>query len=184
MGWFGELALAAHQIALGLASFTFMIASGIGSATTIRISYHLGAKRFADLRRAGFASVHIISAFMILTAILFFIFRSELPKIFTEDKEVVELAAYLLLYAAIFQIVDGIQIVSISALRGLSDVNFALWTSILSYGVLSLSVSYLAAFRFGFGPGGIWMGLVVGLSFASMLFLKRFSNLSNQLLSS
>jgi MATE family multidrug resistance protein len=182
MGWFGEVALAAHQIALGLASFTFMIASGIGSATTIRISYQLGAKQFLDLRRAGFASVHLVSTFMIITAILFFIFRSDLPVMFTNDKEVIALAAYLLLFAGIFQIVDGIQLVSISALRGLSDVNFALWVSILSYGIFALSVSYLAAFQLDFGPGGIWMGFVVGLSVASIIFFKRFSDLSNRLL--
>jgi MATE family multidrug resistance protein len=182
MGWFGEVALAAHQIALGLASFTFMIASGIGSATTIRISYQLGDKQYLNLKRAGFASIHLVTAFMGSSAILFLIFRSYLPMMFTSDGAVIELAAHLLLFAAIFQIVDGIQLVSISALRGLSDVNFALWVSVLSYGVFALFVSYFAAFQLDFGPGGIWMGFVVGLSFASMVFLKRFTVLSNRLL--
>lgn len=182
MGWFGEVALAAHQVALGLASFTFMIASGIGSATTIRISFQLGAKKYLDLRRAGFASIHLVGVFMIISSSLFLLFRSYLPAMFTNDTEVIELAAYLLLYAAIFQIVDGIQLVSIAALRGMSDVKFALWVSVLSYGVLALFVSYFFAFQLDFGPGGIWMGFVAGLSLASIIFLKRFSTLSNRLL--
>ena len=181
MGWFGEIALAAHQIALGIASFTFMIASGIGSATTIRVSFQHGAKKYLDLKRAGFASVHLVILFMTITAILFFTLNHILPKFFTNDQAVINLAAYLLIYAAIFQIVDGIQVVSISALRGLSDVKFALWYSLFSYGVLALGSSYLFAFIFDFGPQGIWIGYVTGLLFASFLFIYRFNKISSKL---
>jgi len=179
MGWFGETALAAHQIALGLASFTFMIASGIGSATTIRVSYQLGAKKYEDLRNAGYASVHLIIIFMSLTAIMFFALRQILPQLFTNDEAVINLASYLLIYAAIFQIVDGIQIVAISALRALSDVKFALWFSLVTYGIIALGISYLFAFVFNFGPQGIWIGYVTGLSFASFVFLFRYNKITN-----
>ena len=182
MGWLGEVPLAAHQIALGIASFTFMIASGIGSATTIRISYQLGQKRFDELKMAGKASVHITISLMSLTALSFVFFRNYLPIIFTDDQAVIELAAKLLLFAAAFQIVDAIQLVSISALRGLSDIKFALWISILSYGILALLSSYIFAFPLGFGPVGIWVGYVVGLSFAAVIFYSRFVKLSNNLI--
>jgi MATE family multidrug resistance protein len=127
MGWLGEIALAAQQIALGISSFTFMIASGIGSATTIRISYQLGRSKFYELKMAGKASVHLAIVLMSLTAISFLFLRNYLPILFTNDREVINLASKLLLFAAAFQIVDAIQLVSISALRGLSDIRFSLW---------------------------------------------------------
>ncbi len=181
MGWFGEVELAAHQIALGLASFTYMIASGIGSAATIRVSFQKGAGHFIELKKAGIASFHLVIAFMSLTALFFLIFRDSLPFLFTNDIAVVEITSVLLIYAAIFQIVDGIQVVGISALRGLSDVKFALWLSLLSYGILALGASYVFAFVLNFGYEGIWIGYVLGLLFASILFFKRFVKLSDNL---
>lgn len=182
MGWLGAVPLAAHQIALGIASFTFMIASGIGSATTIRVSFQLGAKQFKELRLAGLSSIHLIIVFMSLTAVFFFFANELLPVLFTNDIAVIALAAKLLLLAAVFQIVDGIQLVSVSALRGLSDVKFPLWFSILFYGFLALGSSYFFAFVLDFGPGGIWIGYVVGLSCASITFLLRFLHLAKGLI--
>ncbi len=182
MGWFGEIALAAHQITLGLASFTYMIASGIGSAVTIRVSFQKGAGHFVELKKAGIASFHLVIAFMLLTALSFLIFRDYLPLLFTNDIAVIKITSVLLVYAAVFQIVDGIQVVGVSALRGLSDVKFALWMSLLSYGILALGASYLFAFVFKFGYEGIWIGYVLGLLFASIVFFKRFIKLSDSLL--
>ena len=182
MGWLGEVALASHQIALGIASFTFMIASGIGSATTIRISFQLGQKKYTDLKLAGKASVHLAVILMTLTGISFLFFRNYLPIAFTDDSRVIILASKLLLFAAAFQIVDATQLVSISALRGLSDIKFALFLSIISYGIFTLGISYVFAFIFNFGPEGIWMGYVLGLTFAAIVFYLRFIKLSNQLI--
>ena len=181
MGWFGEVPLAAHQIALGIATFTFMIASGIGSATTIRISFQLGAKQYKALKLAGISSIHLVIAFMTISGVFFMLFRTQLPKLFTEDVEVINIASKLLLFAAVFQIVDGIQLISVSALRGLGDVKYSLWLSVISYGFLSLGASYLFAFVFEWGPEGIWVGYVIGLSVASVLFLRRFLNLCKDL---
>ena len=178
MGWMGKIPLAAHQVALGLASFTFMIATGIGSATTIRVSFQLGAKQFKEMRLATFASLHIILAYMFLTAIIFFSLRNYLPLLFSKDPELIALASNLLLFAAIFQIVDGVQLVSISALRGLSDVKYPLYASAIIYGIISLGTSYIFAFTLNFGPQGIWIGFVTGLLLASILFIKRFNKLS------
>ncbi len=181
MGWFGEIELAAHQIAMGLVSFTYMVATGIGAAATIRISYQKGAKQFRELRTAGIASFHLVLMFMSLTALGFFIFKGLLPQLFTNDVQVIQIASVLLIYGAIFQIVDGMQLVGISALRGLGDVKFSLWVSVLSYGLVSLGGSYLCAFVFNLGYGGIWIGYVLGLSFASVIFVRRFNRLSKQL---
>lgn len=182
MGWLGEVALAAHQIALGIATFTFMIASGIGSATTIRVSFQLGAKQFTELRLAGLSSIHLVIMFMSIAAVGFFFTKDILPKLFTNDPQVIKLASKLLLFAAIFQIVDGIQLISISALRGLSDVKYSLWLSIISYGIISLGASYIFAFVLGFNEQGIWIGYVTGLTIASFLFLSRFLKLTKKLL--
>ena len=182
MGWLGEVPLAAHQIALGLASFTFMIASGIGSATTIRISYQLGQEKYHDLKMAGKASVHLAILLMSLTAISFLFLRDYLPILFTDDSQVIILASNLLLFAAVFQIVDALQLVSISALRGLSDINYALKFSIISYGIFALGSSYIFAFILELGAPGVWIGYVVGLSFAAIIFYTRFIKLSNQLI--
>lgn len=180
MGWIGKIPLAAHQVALGLASFTFMIATGIGSATTIRVSFQYGAKQFKEMRMATFASLHIILAYMVLTALIFLSLRNYLPMAFSKDPELIALASNLLLYAAIFQIVDGVQLVSISALRGISDIKYPLYASAITYGILSLGTSYIFAFTLDFGPQGIWIGFVVGLLLASILFINRFNKLSKQ----
>jgi len=178
MGWFGEVALAAHQIALGLASFTYMIASGIGSATTIRVSHQLGSGHFKALRIAGFSALHVVVAFMSMTALVFIIFRNELPLLFTNDIKVIELAAILLILAGVFQVIDGLQLVSMSALRALSDVKYAMYLSIVAYGIITLGGAYLFSVNLNMGPIGIWMGFVIGLLLAAVLLVRRFSKLT------
>ncbi len=178
MGWFGEVALAAHQIALGLASFTYMIASGIGSATTIRVSHQLGSGHFKALRIAGFSALHVVVAFMSMTALVFIIFRNELPLLFTNDIKVIELAAILLIMAGVFQVIDGLQLVSMSALRALSDVKYAMYLSIVAYGIITLGGAYLFSVNLNMGPIGIWMGFVIGLLLAAVLLVNRYNKLT------
>lgn len=178
MGWLSEEALAAHQIALSLASFTFMICTGIGSATTIRVSYQLGAKNYIEMRKAAFASIHLIIIFMGITGIIFYIFRNELPLIFTKDPKVIIIASKLLIFAAVFQIADGLQMVSIASLRAISDVNYALIMSLLSYGLIFIVIAYIFAFLLGFGESGIWLGFVISLFAAAIIFVKRFDKKS------
>jgi MATE family multidrug resistance protein len=183
MGWIGEIPLAAHQIALGLASFTFMVATGVGSATTIRVSHQLGAQKYFEMRRAAYASIHLVVAFMGIGGVLFFTLRDYLPMIFTTDPEVIAVASKLLIFAAIFQIVDGLQMVSISCLRAISDVNYPLLISFVSYGIVFFGISYLLTFVLDLGPEGIWAGFVISLAIASISFLRRFNKLSNNYLS-
>ncbi len=183
MGWLGEVALAAHQIALSMASFTFMIANGVAMATTIRVAHQYGAKNYREMRYAVFASVHLAVLFMSCTALIFLVFRNELPRLFTTDPAVIAVAGNLFIMAGIFQVFDGVQVVALASLRGLADVKKPLVYAIFCYLIVSLPISYLFAFEFNQGPQGIWFGFVAGLGLAAILFFTRFNRRSRYFLS-
>lgn len=176
MGWFGVVPLAAHNIALGLASVTFMVVTGIGSGTTIRVSHQYSAKDYLSMRKAAYASIHMVVFIMAITAILFAIFRFQLPWLYTQDVQVINMAAQLLIMAAIFQIFDGAQVVLLSILRGLADVQMAMIYAFIAYILVNLPISYMLAFTFNMGPIGIWIGFVFGIGLASILFYLRIRN--------
>lgn len=173
MGWLGVIPLAAHQIALGLASVTFMVVTGIGSGTTIRVSHQYSLRDYTSMKKASYASIHMVIAFMSITAILFAVFRFQLPWLYTSDSGVISLAAQLLIMAAVFQIFDGLQVVLLSILRGLSDVRTAMVYALIAYIFVNIPISYLLAFTFEMGPIGIWIGFVFGIGLASVLFYTR-----------
>ncbi|MGQ9896385.1 MAG: MATE family efflux transporter [Acidobacteriota bacterium] len=178
MGWLGKVELAAHQIALGLASLTFMGASGIAAAATIRVSHYLGAGEHRALRAAGLAAMHIVLAYMGLTALAFIALRHWLPTLFSTDPVVVGIAATLLLVAAVFQIFDGLQVVLLATLRALTDAFLPTLLALIAYLLVALPTSYGLAFWLGWREVGIWMGYVVGLATAAVLFFLRFQALS------
>lgn len=177
MGWIGTAQLAAHQIALGMASFTYMISLGVGAATTIYVSHEHGIGNYALIRRLVVASLHLVVLFMSVMGLLFVVLRYQLPWLFTSDPEVIGIAAGLLIIAALFQVFDGIQVTLLSALRGLSDVRMPMFVAFLSYSVIGLPVSYLCAFVFNFGAIGIWLGFLFGLIAAAFLFRRRLKRL-------
>lgn len=181
IGWLGAVSLAAHQVAIGLASITFMIVTGIGSGTTIRVSHQFSIQKYDEMRKATYASIHLVLGFMSITSILFIALRNILPLLYTSDPEVIAIASQLLIMAAAFQLFDGLQVVMLGALRGLADVKYAMWMAFICYIIISLPLSYLFAFTLGFGPMGVWVGLVTSLGIASLLFLKRFNNLYTKL---
>lgn len=176
MGWLGEIPLAAHQVAMGMASFTYMISLGVSQANTIRVSHQIGVKDFVSMRSAAFASTHLVLAFMSLAALVFIFGRELLPYLFTVDPAVVNIAASLLIIAAIFQFFDGLQVVMQSTLRGMADVTVPMFIAFIAYLLIGLPTSYVFAFNFGIGPEGIWYGYVVGLAVAGILFYFRFKN--------
>lgn len=176
MGWLGEIQLAAHQIALNISTISFMIATGVGSGTTIRVSHQLGAKNYVEMEKAGIASLHIILAFMSITAIMFFIFRHQLPMMFTNDPEVISVAANLLIFSALFQIFDGTQVVLLGSLRGLADVYKAFLLAMFTYLLIGLPLTYLLGFYFNLGAPGVWSGLAISLAIAASFFLYRFKH--------
>ena len=176
MGWLGEVPLAAHQVAIGLASFTYMISLGISQANTIRVSHQMGVKDYKALKMAAFASTHLVLVFMSSMGIVFIFARNYLPYMFTVDPEVVKIASGLLIIAAIFQIFDGLQVVMLSTLRGMADVKLPMFIAFFAYLFLGIPTSYLLAFQLMLGPQGIWYGYLVGLGAAGILFWFRFQH--------
>ncbi len=177
-GWFGEVAMAAHQASQTIITFSFMVAQGVGVAATIRVSHQYGERRFADARKAGFAASHISIALMALAGITFILFNDVIPYIFTQDRLVAEIASKLLYIAAAFQLFDAVQLSALASLRALADVKWPLVTSLFTYYVVGLPLAYLAGTSFGLGPVGVWLGLLAGLMLAAILFLYRFNKIT------
>jgi MATE family multidrug resistance protein len=176
MGWMGNVPLAAHEIAIGLASFTFMIANGVAMATTIRVSYQLGTRNYVGMEHISYSAVHLVLSYMGMCGLGFLLLRHQLPFLFTDDPRVIAQAAALLAVAALFQVFDGLQTVSLGILRGFADVKVPMLISVFSYIVIGLSVSYLCAFSFRMGPTGIWYGFLAGLLVAGILLSFRIRN--------
>ena len=182
IGTMGTEPQAAHQIAINLAAFTYMIGSGIASSATIKTGNYLGQKSFTDLRRSAVASYHIVIIFMIFAAILFVTASNLLPFMYTQDTQVVEIAAQLLIIAGFFQLFDGTQVIGLGVLRGLGDVNMPTFITFLSYWVIGIPLGYILGFYFDLGVNGIWYGLTFGLLTASILLFIRFQNRTKALI--
>ena len=174
MGWINALSLAAHQIVLSMSGVTYMMSSGLASATTIKVSIFRGKKDFSSIKHSAFASLHIVLVFMFLMGVLFLAMRYFLPGLFVDDKEVIEVAAGLMLVAGLFQVFDGIQVVALGILRGFEDVVMPVVGAGIAYWCISLPISYLLTFTFNVGPVGIWIGYLAGLASAGVFLLLRF----------
>ena len=174
MGWLGTVPLAAHQIALACASSAFMFPLGLSIATSMRISKALGAGQQDALRAIGFGSLGVAVVFMMGFALLFAFGGMIIAGAFTHDYEVIALSAKLLIVAAIFQLLDGAQVVGSGALRGVGDVRVPTLITFVAYWVVALPGGWLLAFRLGAGPVGVWTGLAAGLGFAALMLGWRF----------
>lgn len=173
MGWLGSVALASHQVAMGLASFTFMVANGVAMAATIRVSFQLGKSDYRGVQRTSYAAVHLAVTYMALCGLGFLLLRNDLPRLFTHDGRVIGQAASLLVVAALFELFDGLQVVCLGILRGFADVKAPMLIAGFSYMVVGLSVSYVCAFPLRMGPEGIWYGFLAGLIAAGLLLAAR-----------
>lgn len=178
MGWLGATALAAHQIALSCAAFTFMFPLGLAMAVSIRISKARGEGRHEVLWPIGFGVLGLSCLVMLVFAAVFALGGTALARGFTPDTAVISLAAQLLVVAAIFQLFDGGQVVAAGALRGLTDVKVPTLITFVAYWVVSLPVAYGLAFHTRMGPIGIWAGLASGLACAAVLLAWRFRRLA------
>lgn len=175
IGWISKEALAAHQVANQIADMTFMIALGIGAATTIRVSHQLGAGDFPAVRMASNASIHLVLVMNTIGAALMIGLRNYIPMLFTEDKEVIAIAAQLIVLAGLFQYADGLQAVGAAMLRGITDVKVPMVIAFVSYILIGLSVGLLCAFPLKLGAAGIWIGFIVALAIAAICFHIRFN---------
>lgn len=174
MGQLGSVQQAAHQVAISMASLTYMMASGVSAAAAIKSGNHFGAKNYRELRASALASYHIIILFMLFTALVFVVCNQWLPWIVTSDESVIRVASKLLIIAAVFQLFDGTQVIGLGVLRGIGDVNVPTFITFLAYWVIGLPLGYLLGIQLNFGPSGIWYGLVAGLGVASVLLYLRF----------
>lgn len=181
IGWISKEALAAHQVANQIADMTFMLAMGIGSATTIRVSHQLGAGHIYGVRMASNASIHLVLLMNTIGAALMIGLRNYIPMLFTEDQEVVAIASQLIVIAGLFQYADGLQAVGAAMLRGLTDVKIPMVIAFVSYIVIGLSVGLLCAFPLQMGAAGIWVGFICGLATAAVCFHIRFHHLYRKL---
>ena len=175
VGWLGENQLAAHQIAISLASVTYMMATGISSAAAIRVSASVGRGSREGVWRAGIAAFMLSVGFMSVMAVIFLTANHWLVTLYIRDNPVVmSMAASLVIIAGFFQLSDGVQVVALGNLRGLSDVNVPTWVSLFSYWVVALPLSYVLAFPLGMDITGVWIGLLTGLTMAAVLLTWRF----------
>jgi len=184
IGTIGAVEQASHQVAINLASTTYMLASGIASAATIKTGTYLGKNDLLDLRRSAIASYHVIIAFMSVTAIFFICANNILPFIYTEDMAVVQIAAQLLIIAGFFQLFDGTQVVGLGVLRGIGDVNVPTIITFIAYWIIGIPLAYLLGITLKLGVNGIWYGLTFGLLTASVLLFFRFQKKTKFLVSS
>jgi multidrug resistance protein, MATE family len=180
IGTINAVSLAAHQIALSCAAFTFMVSMGLSQAGSIRVSNAYG--------RADWKRISVIGKTTLVTALLygsfcalcFILFRWQLPRVFNENREVVSLSALLLLYAAVFQISDATQATGAGLLRGIKDVKIPTLLITLAYWVIGLPFGWLFAFHYHLGAAGMWLGLIIGLTMASVFLAGRFMNMSGK----
>lgn len=178
IGTLGAVDQAAHQIALSCASFTFMVSMGFSQAASIRTSNAFGRRDFNLISNIGKSAILIALLYGLLCALAFIIFKNDLPLIFNDNGEVVKMAAFLLLFAALFQISDSTQAVSAGLLRGVKDVKIPTYFIAVAYWVVGLPVGYLLGFYYKMGAAGIWTGFIVGLTLSSIFLSQRFKRIA------
>ena len=190
-GLLGKNPQAANQIALNLSSMTFMVATGLSVAAMIRVGNQKGLQNYVDLRRIAFSIFLLGIILASLFAILFFIFNTQLPKLYVDyddaknladNTEVVSIASKLLIAAAIFQLSDSIQVLVLGALRGLQDVRIPTIITFISYWLIGFPISWYFGKESTYGSFGIWLGLLAGLTTAAILLYIRFNYLTKKLI--
>ena len=179
MGKFGVTALAAHQISINVAGLTFMIPMGISAAITQRVGNAVGQNKWGEVRFRGWLGVGVCVGIMSLTASIFILFPESILGLYTSDNAVTDLAISVLWMAALFQLSDGLQVSSMSALRGLKDTRIPLLTNLFSYWPVGMGLAYLFGFVWEWGVISVWGGLIAGLSVAAVLHSLRFHLLSH-----
>ncbi|MGN6196035.1 MAG: MATE family efflux transporter [Ginsengibacter sp.] len=180
IGTIGAVEQAAHQIALSLASLTFMVSMGLSQAGSIRVSNAFGRNDRNAIADIGKSTIMMALIYGSICAMIFILFRHQLPYIFNDDKEVVLMAAYLLLFAALFQISDSTQAVSAGLLRGIKDVKIPTVFVLIAYWAIGIPVGCLLAFYFKMGAAGIWTGFIAGLTFSAVFLSFRFKKMSKK----
>jgi multidrug resistance protein, MATE family len=174
MGWIHAEAMAAHQIAITCAATTFIFAMGFGMAVSIRVGHAWGAGAHRRLRRVAYSGLCLTAAMMSVFALLFILGGPSIADAFSNSPDVIAIAAMMLFIAGFFQIFDGLQVVAMSALRGMGDVRRPAMIAAFSYWIIALPIGYVLGFVLGHGAMGIWIGLAAGLGTAAVTLIGRF----------
>ncbi len=174
MAGIGTLATAAHHVALTVASFTFMVPLGIGSATGVQVGRAVGARDGEGTRRAGVAGIGLGAGFMAGSALVLWFAPGPIARLITNDPAVAWLAEDLLRVAGIFQLFDGVQVTASGALRGAGITRWTFVANLVCYWLIAFPISAGLGFGLGFGPAGLWWGLTVGLAAASVALTAKF----------
>jgi MATE family multidrug resistance protein len=185
MGAFGAQAVAAHAIALQIASITFAVPLGLAQAATARVGLAIGAARARAAWRAGWTAILLSTVFMGPMAALMLLIPGRLAGLFLDPAapgapETAALATTLLLFAGLFQLSDGLQVVGAGALRGLHDTRAPMLIAALGYWALGYTAALALGFPLGFGPAGIWAGLAIGLAGVALAMIWRWARLSRR----
>lgn len=173
IGWIGATQLAAHQIAMNIASITFMIALACGSAATVTVAQAVGRGNWSDVRQEAFSALGLIAVYELVIGLAMVVLRNALPDIYIDDPQVIALAGTLLVYAAAFQIFDGLQAVGLGILRGLDDTKIPTIIAFCAYTLVALPLSYFLSTQTSFKEQGVWVGYVTALIIASISYLYR-----------
>jgi multidrug resistance protein, MATE family len=173
MGWLGVDQVAAHQVALNLASLTFMVPLGVSGAAAVIVGQAVGRGDAAGVRRSTWAALVVGAGFMALMALLLIAAPGALARLYTSDPGVLALAVLLLPIAGVFQVFDGLQVVSIGLLRGLGDTQIPVIVNIVGFWCLGMPVSLWLGFGLEYGAVGLWWGLVVGLVMVAIFLIVR-----------
>jgi len=177
IGGMGAVQVAAHQIAINVASFCFMVPLGLAMATTVRVGHAAGARDAASLRGAAGAGYAIVLLTQTVSAAAMLLFGPAIARLYTADPAIASFAATLLLYAAAFQYPDGVQVLSAGALRGLKDTRVPMLVTVFAYWGLGMPLGWWLGVVAGRGAQGMWCGLIVGLAAAALLLPARFLRL-------
>jgi MATE family multidrug resistance protein len=173
MGTIGTTPLAAHQVALNIASFTFMVPMGIAAAVAVLVGHAVGRGDADEVRRSATAALASGVGFMALMAVVLLVAPGLIARIYTTDAAVIAIAIVLIPLAGFFQVFDGMQVVCGGILRGLGDTHSPLVANIVGFWVLGLPLGIWLGLRLGYGPAGLWWGLVAGLAVVGLGLLVR-----------
>jgi len=175
VGWLTPVALATHQIVLNYASLTFMVPLGVSSAVAVSVGHAVGARDPGRARRAGWLGLGLGAAFMLSAAVVFVVAPRPLIALYTSDPQVMAVGPGILFLAAIFQIFDGVQVVSTGALRGLGETRFPMLANFVGYWLLGLPLGITLCFTFHWGIYGLWIGLLAALIVIATTLLTRWN---------
>lgn len=182
-GMLGTNSQAANQIALNLSSMTFMIAVGLGVTATVRVGNQKGLKNFRELRRIALSIFLLMFIIDMFFALCFFTFKDIIPVYYIEDIAVREMASVLIIIAGLFQLSDGIQVVVLGALRGLQDVKVPMGITFIAYWVIGFPICWYLSVNTCLQTTGIWIGLLISLTFSAVMLYLRFKKLTKKLIS-